>query len=137
MKNVGSKAEFAQERGRDLLRAYFRCLQLCDRVCMPDIFKAVVNMPAKRFWVSPWRATVVVGAIERGESIRHMRPTKQEMFHEILRRVNVLRQSYPGVCLSRLVEQVVQQPAPKFYLSPGSAKIYILKARKQWFGTKR
>jgi hypothetical protein len=90
-------------------------------------------MPAARFWVSVPRAAVVVTDIMRGDKLLYMRPNKREMFFEIHRRVMKLRQHYQDWSLPRLVEAVIVQPAPKFYLAPGSARVLILKARKQWF----
>lgn len=100
---------------------------------MPDVFRNVVDMPASRFWVSPSRAAVVVAGIMRGDTLRYMRPNKREMFFEIHRRVMILRRSRVGWSVRRLADAVVSQPAPKFYLAPGSARSLILKARKQWF----
>lgn len=133
MKNFGSVSEYHRERTRDLLRAYFRYLETCSHVSMPDVFKKVVDMPADRFWVSAPRAAAVVAGINRGDSLRYMRPNKREMFFEIHRRVTQLRQTHSDWSVRRLVKAVIAQPAPKFYLAPGSARALILKARKQWF----
>lgn len=133
VKNFGSKSEYHTERTRDLLRAYFRYLETCTRVSMPDVFKQVVEMPAARFWVSAPRATVVVANILRGDKLRYMRPNKRAMFLEIHRRVMNMKASRPDWPVARLVNAVIAQPAPKFYLAPGSARVLILKARKKWF----
>lgn len=136
MKNLGSKSEFHNERTSDLLRAYFRYLETCRHVSMPEVFKRVVSMPAARFWVSASRAAVVVAKIMRGDTLNYMRVNKREMFFEIHRRVVHLRQSCIDWPLPRLIEAVIEQPAPKFYLAPGSARVLILKARKKWFAEK-
>lgn len=135
MKNFGAKSEHHDERARDLLSAYFRYLNKCRHVSMSDVFNSVVNMPAARFWVSASRATVVVTRIMRGDPLLYMRPNKREMFFEIYRRVSILRHTHPWT-IHRLVELVISQPAPKFYLAPGSARVLILKARKQYFAEK-
>lgn len=103
---------------------------------MPDVFRHVVEMPAQQFWVSVPRAAVVVTAIMRGDSLSSMRENKREMFFEIHRRVLELRKKCPDWSMSRLVREVVCQPAPKFYLEPGSARVLILKERKLWFEEK-
>ena len=103
---------------------------------MPDVFNRVVEMPASRFYVSATRAAVAVAAIMRGDSLRNMRQNKREMFFEIHRRVLLLRRIHCHMSLTRLVELAVAQPAPKFYLAPGSARVLILKARKKWFAEK-
>ena len=100
---------------------------------MPDVFKKIVDMPASRFWVSTPRAAVVIACIMRGDKLHYMRPNKREMFFEIYRRVIKLRLKYSDWSMPKLIETVIAQPAPKFYLAPGSARALILKARKQWF----
>lgn len=133
MKHFGSKMEYSDERVADLMRTYDRHIAECAQIRMPDIYKAVVESPAKRFWVSDMRASVVVAAMMRGER-KHlrMRPLKREMFVEIYRRVLELRQQHPDWTTSALCAEVVTQPAPRFYLSAGSAKLIICKARKKW-----
>ena len=133
MKNFGSRSEYHRERTQDLLHAYFRYLKKCRQVSMPDVFKNVVNMPAIRFWVSSSRAAVVVASIMRGDPLHYMRPNKREMYFEIYRRVKILRDTHSDWSIPRLVETVIAQPAPKFYMAPGSARALILKARKKWF----
>lgn len=137
MKYFGSKSVYHDRRTRDILRAYFSYLEACDNVRMPDVFRHVVNMPAERFWVSTPRATVVVAGIDRGDKLLYMRQNKREMFFEIHRRVVALRKRYPNWTLPRLVGEVVAQPAPKFYIAPGSARVIILRARKKWYEDKR
>lgn len=76
---------------------------------------------------------VVIADMLRGRDLGSMRPSKREMFREIFDRVLVMRAKHPGLSLYKLVSMVVEQPAPKFYLSPSSAKIMICKARKEWY----
>lgn len=133
MKDFGCKSVYHAERSRDLLRAYFRHVEMSKHVSMPDVFKSVVDMPASRFWVSVARAVIVVASIMHGDKLKSMRPNKREMYLEIHRRVINLRQTHSDWSLPKLVEDVVSQPAPKFYLAPGSARALILKARKKWF----
>ncbi len=133
MKSFGSISEFHRERSRDLLRAYFRYIDDCPYISIQNVWRAVVDMPASQFWVSAPRAAVVVGMLARGQHLPPMRANKREMFLEIYSRVVALRRRYPAWSLIRLVRAVVSQPAPKFYLAPSSARILILKARKQWF----
>lgn len=136
MKNFGSACEFADERAADLLQAYFAYIESCVFVRMPEVFESVVNSPARRFYISAPRAAVVVAAMDKGDTLSSMRPNKREMFVEIYRRYMALRVNAPSAPVAHLVRQIVEQPAPKFYLSASSAKIIILKARKLWFKEK-
>lgn len=100
---------------------------------MADIFNRIVNMPSARFWVSGTRAAVVIANILKGDELRNMRPGKREMFMEIYRRFLEVRKNKPTWPITKIAENIVTQPAPKFYLAPGSARVIILKARKKWY----
>ena len=124
--------EYAHERMQDLMRAYDEYISSCAHIRMPDVYSAIVNMRSSRFWVSDIRATKVIYAMLRGMPLKDMRPLKREMFEEILRRVLALRKKRPELTIRTCCSIVVAQPAPKFYLTPGSAKIMVCKARKEW-----
>lgn len=135
-KFFGSTLEYSDERIRALMMEYERYISKCDYIRMPDVFAHIVNRPCRRFWVSNKRAAVVIANMLRGDKLESMHPTKREMFQEIFNRVKILRQKNPQKSLSALVSMVVCQPAPKFYLSPRSAKIMFYKAKKKWYQTK-
>lgn len=128
--------EYAEERMRDLMRAYDEYIAACGYIRMPEVYAAIVNMASRRFWVSDVRATKVVCAMLRGVAMEDMRPLKREMFEEIRARVVSLRRARPELSLRECCARVVEQPAPKFYLTPGSAKIMVCKARKRWMREK-
>lgn len=132
MKHKGAKMMYAQERINDLMTAYRQYITTCRHLRMPEAYNTIVNMPSKRFWVSDIRAALVVSAMLRGETpLETMWPLKREMYQEIYRRVLTLREEHPHLSTSELCSLVVAQPAPKFYLTPGSAKMMICKVRQQ------
>lgn len=132
MKNKGCGFEYAEERDNDLMRAYIEQIDSCGEIFLPSIFKRVVKMPSKRFWVSCERASIVIAEMVRGNKLTSMRPTKRAMFEEIYRRVMNLKRMHPEKTISQLVFDVIQEPAPQFYLTPGSAKVIVCKIRKTW-----
>lgn len=128
--------EYSRERLDDLMRVYDEYLSSYKHIRMPELYSNIVNKPSRRFWVSDIRASLVISAMIRGEShIYKMQPLKKEMYQEIYNRVMALRKRRPQLTISQLCSIVIAQPAPKFYLTPGSAKIMICKARREW--TKR
>lgn len=133
MKHFGNTFEYEKQRNDDLMRAYREVLHDVDVIKMPEIFKAVVNSPAARFWVSEERAAIVIAQMAKGHAIDKMRPMKKEMFQEIYNRVLQLQTIKPHLSLAQLVVEVIRQPAPKFYLTPGSAKVIISKIKKAWY----
>jgi len=114
------------------LNAFRQQIDATRFVRLRDIGKRIVNSPSPRFWVSEERAAAVVSAIMRGKPVlKTMRPTKREMFEEIHRRVVALKKEHPDWHLSRLVFEVVNSPAPKFYMEPSSALERLFKIRNQ------
>jgi len=133
MKPHGSKFEYEQERDKDLMRAYHLLIEKTDFISMPLIYEEIVNMPSARFWVSEGRAAIVIASMMRGDRLSSMRPNKREMFREIYRRAMKLKKEKPWLSLFDIAFNVVKQPAPKFYLTPGSAKVIICKAKRKWY----
>lgn len=138
MKHLGSLMMYSEEREKDLKRVYDEYIGKCKYVCMPDVYAHIVNMPSKRFWVSETRATLVVNGIIRGRNtLEKMCPSKREMFLEIYNRFVALKEKYPQMSTKDLCCMVVNQPAPKFYLTPKTAKVMICKIRKKWMEEKQ
>ena len=137
MKHKGALMEYSRERSDDLMRAYDEYIASCDHISMNDVYARIVNMPSRRFWVSDVRAALVVSAIARGQArLESMWPLRREMYEEIHRRVIAARGEYPHLSFSSLCAMVVEQPAPKFYLTAGSARVMVCKARKEWIRRK-
>lgn len=133
MKPHGTVLSFTHERNAALLKAYRQQIAAVSFIRLEDIGEKIVNSPAPRFWVSEERATTVVSAMMQGKSVLDsMRDTKREMFQEIYRRVLVLKKVHPDWPLSRLVFDVVNSPAPKFYMKASSALERLFKIRKAY-----
>ena len=136
-KRRGRTLECARERLDALMVEYDMYISRCRFIRMPEVFEYIVNRPCARFWVSEIRASVVISNMIKGFINPNMHPSKREMYDEIYRRVLRLRDAFPNLSLFRLVSKAIRQPAPKFYLSPSSAKIMIYKYRKEWYERKR
>lgn len=132
MKDFGSILLFTDERNEDLMRAYRHCLSVASSVPAPDIFKLVADSPAKRFWVSPERAAVVVSALIAGRPVGKMRPNKARMFQEIYRRYLIHKKKYPHLSTLDIVSIVVNEPAPRFYLTPRTVGELISRIRRRF-----
>lgn len=138
MKSFGSILTFTRERNAALLKAYQHHISAVKTIRLKEIGHKIVNSPSPRFWVSEERAAAVVSAIMRGKPILNsMRPTKREMFQEIYRRVIALKKVHPDWTLCQLVSDVVNSPAPKFYMEPSSALERLFKIRNGWYDAKR
>lgn len=91
-----------------------------------ELYGFAARQPASRFWVSEERATVVIRDRLAGRAdFSGMKPESRRMFTEILNRVRPVLARAPGMPVARAVREVVNGPAPEFYLTPLSAKVII------------
>lgn len=121
MKHHGCISDFIPQRNRELMRSYRHVLSKSQFIVRREVCAKVADSPCSRFWVSEERATAVVSALLRGHyALDNMNPLKREMFMEIFKRVQVLRTQRPKEPLFDIVMEVVNSPAPKFYMTPDS-----------------
>ena len=129
MKYFGSILDFTKQRNADLMRVYRDRLAEASIIVMPVIFQLVADSPASRFWVSEERAAIMAA----GKPMPRMRSNKREMFEEIYRRYLLMRKDYPDKSVYELVTKIVNQPAPKFYLTPRTVGEFIYRIKNGWY----
>lgn len=137
MKHIGCCAEYAEARAKDLLNVYLTYITHSKHISMTEVYQAIPNKPARRFYVSEMRATAVVGKIMQGDRLLNMHPCKREMFFEIYNRYKRIKDNFKGFPLSHIIGIIIEQPAPKFYITSSSAKLIVIKARKKWYEERR
>lgn len=133
MKYYGSILDFTQERNQELMRVYQEELSKDGYIVMPKIFEQVANSPCSRFWVSEERAAIVISTLLAGKVIPNMQKNKREMFDEIFRRFLIAREQYPEKSIYALAIMVVNQPAPKFYMTPRTVGELIYRIKNGWY----
>lgn len=133
MKYYGSILDFTQERNQELMRVYQEKLSKAGYIVMPKIFEQVANSPCSRFWVSEERAAIVISTLLAGKVIPNMRKNKREMFDEIFHRFLIAREQYPEKSIYALAIMVVNQPAPKFYMTPRTVGELIYRIKNGWY----
>lgn len=131
MKKKGTISQLRHQRDEDLMRAFQQELAGRPHILLPQVLEAVVSSPSKRFWVTSERASIVIYSMMAGDKLQGMLPLKRKMFREIYRRVMRLKRNYPQLSISLLTEQVVNERAPEFYITPQSAKVIISRIRKR------
>lgn len=129
MKHIGSSFPYKKERECELLCAFKRELANSKHIVMNSILQRVVNSPCSKFWVTEERAAIVISNMLCGKAI-FATDSKREMFTELLKRYKEERKKRKTEPISRIVFDIVNSPAPKFYLSISQAKIIINAARK-------
>ena len=133
MKYYGSILDFTQERNQELMRVYQDKLSKAGYIVMPEIFEQVANSPCSRFWVSEERAAIVISSLLARKILPNMRKNKREMFDEIFRRFLIVRERYPEKSIYALAIMVVNQPAPKFYMTPRTVGELIYRIKNGWY----
>ena len=126
MKKKGAYCDFTQQRNEELLRAYRRCAQEAAIIVLPQLLEQTVRQPCSRFWVSPQRATEVIGQMMQGnDATATMRPLKKAMYKELFARACRIREKFPTMGIFDITVRAVYSPAPQFYIAPSAAKIYL------------
>ena len=133
MKHAGNTSDYIEEINQDVMRAYYELLQSSENIVLQELTQKLVNMSSRRFWVSEERVAIVCAKMMKGDKLRNMRPTTRKMYKEIYKRVLVYKKKYPEMSLAEIAFHVVRQPAPMFYLTPGSAKVIIQRTKKKVF----
>lgn len=133
MRHIGSILDFTHQRNDDIMRAFRNQLAQSKFIVMSDIFELVAESPASRFWVSEERAAIVISAMLAGKPLPPMRRNKREMFNEIYRRFLIERKANPEKSIYELVAIIVNQPAPKFYLTPRTVGEFICRIKNGWY----
>jgi len=100
------------------------------------ILEMTVNSPSKRFWVSEEQATIVVSSVLKGRDLSGMRPNKRDLYMEIYRRFTAYENRF-DTPLCVIVSDIVNQPAPRFFLTAGSAAVIISKINTGWYDKRR
>ena len=131
MKKKGNVTGYAAARMADLVRAYKECTVSASHIVINNVCRNMAEMPSKRFWVSPTRASVVVSLLLRGnDALRLMHPLRREMSTDIYSRGMALRERHQTAPWRKFCKRAVRQPAPKFYLTPKSIKVMLCKHKR-------
>lgn len=139
MKYIGSHFEYEDERNRELVRAVTEQMTTgSGYMQLKDACRLAVLSPCSRFWVSEERAAIVMSQLSKGEDIDKIirSPTKREMYLEIFSRVKTILAKHPGMSIYDATFDVVTERAPKFYLTPASAKVIYYRIQSKWYEKK-
>lgn len=128
------KSYFIPSRNENLYREFLNRLGKNGRSIREIFDDLAANAPADRFYISEEQAQRIVSRLNRGKTFtRNSRSPRVRMARDIQRRVNNLRKANPRMSLREAVYQVVNSPAPAFYLTAGSIRtiLYTLHRAKR------
>lgn len=132
MKHIGNKFKYEFERDKELIKTFHKVLMSVDNTNLNKILEMTVNSPCSRFWVSEERAAIVLSKMFGGEDISYMSESKKAMYNELFKRAKERKAKYPNRSIYDIAIDVTGQKAPRFYLTPQSAKTIICKIKKKW-----
>lgn len=126
MRNKNSTLEFGRERNEFLLRSFRESIAAQSRISIDNAFRQATEKPAPRFWVSEVRAANVIGKMLAGDDpTADMVPEKREMYREMFARFMAMREENPDASIARLCFEVVNDEAPRSYMSWHRARVLI------------
>lgn len=131
MKKRNSTSEFGKERNRFLLQAFRESIAAQSKIAIKNAFKEATEAPPPRFWVSEARAAAVLGKMLAGEDpTADMNLEKREMYQELYARFLELRELYPEASIAELTFRVVNDEAPRSYISWQRARMIIYEEKR-------
>ena len=129
--------EFKEERDKDFLASYDFVIkkhgEKAPYLKRDELLLEAIMRPAKRFYVSEEQSFRIISKMLKGQGIGIRNPLKLQMYEEIFLRV---KQELEKSNLStiEIIEKVINQSAPRFYIDIKSARIlhYKLLNRRRW-----
>lgn len=127
MKNTDLK----KARDKALYAAYKKGLGEGKFATMRDAAKYVCKQPAPRFYIEAEKASILIGRILANVSLINMNSCSRRMAWQLFRSYKAYLAEHPGTKLSRerIMEEIVSEPAPEFYLEPQRTRKILYKER--------
>lgn len=131
--------ELKRQRDADLYDVYKRGLETNSFANMSQAADYVIRQPAPQFYVSPREVSLAMGRLQRGMSLIALSPSSRRRFWQLKDNYDAYLEAHPDNHLSRerVLELLVEEPAPEFYLSWRSAREILrremIKRRNRWF----
>ena len=130
--------ELKQARDRALYAAFKRLLAERGFPTMREAASAVCKQPAPRFFIEPEKASLLVGYILNDCAPSNWNRSTRRLAQQLYARYLAYVEAHPGSKMSRerIMEMIVEQPAPEFYIEGQRARKILYaersKARKKW-----
>lgn len=129
MKNT----ELKKTRDKALYHEFRKGLSEGKFATMGEAAEYVCKQPAPQFFIEPKKASVLVGRIMADVSLINLNSCSRRRAWELYRRYVRYMDEHPGCKLARerVMEILVEEPAPEFYIEAQRAKKILNKERKQ------
>ena len=123
---------------RDLYAVYKRGLEEGRFTSIRSASEWISRQPAPCFYISPEAAYKYIGWVRARRSLMNFNASQRRMIRRLYSDYNKYLSDHPDTkrsCID-IMDELVQRPAPEFYMSPGSIKVVLLeeiaKVKKRW-----
>lgn len=125
--------ELSLSQKRALYSTYIKGLEEGLFTSLRNAAEIVTKQPAPCFFISPKRASILVGMIQGGVSLVNLGHNTRRMAWQLFHNYKDYRREHPDCNLSRerILEILIDQPAPEFYLSPTAVRHILASAIKE------
>lgn len=131
MKHKGTGNVYITQRNKDLYEKYKDVIKFSEIITSKEIFRRLVSMPAKRFYVSEDRASVIIRKMMKGEEVGNMKKETKKMYHDMFNLVTKILNSDKTSTMSKAISKVLNGDAPYFYLTENSARVIISRIKNK------
>ena len=119
------------ERDYDLLNAYREVLRSIPYpFLLSDVVCKAIRHPAKRFYCASRGVYETIKKLRAGEQVHYCGEERERLINDVMMRVDIRELYEPTLSLKQIVEDVLESPAPEFYLKPSSGIIILHKIQK-------
>ena len=131
--------ELKRQRDADLYDVYKRGMDTHSFANMSQAADYVISQPAPKFYVSAREVSLAIGKLQRGISLIALSSSSRRRIWQLKDNYDAYLLAHPDNNLSRvaILEMLVEEPAPEFYLSWRSAREILrremIKRRNAWF----
>lgn len=130
--------ELKRQRDNALYSVYVDGLEHGRFASMREAGRYASKHPAPRYFIEAEKASILVGRIMAKVSLIDLNSNSRRRVWHLYRRYQHFLSEHPGCKLSRerVLEEIVMEPAPEFYLEPQQARKIlqreIKKVRLRW-----
>lgn len=119
--------ELKRKKACALYSVYKKGLEQGRFASLYDAGRIVASSPAPSFFISAKRASILIGRIQARVSLIDLHSSQRRMVWQLWRNYNAFLAAHPDNTLSRerVLEILVDEPAPEFYISTDGARRLI------------
>lgn len=121
--------ELNDAKAAALYHVYHKGLEEGRFTSLSKAARYCIGQPAPRFYISARQASLVIGKIQAHISLIGLRSSQRRMMWQLWEDYRRWRREHPDSTASRerVLEHLVEQPAPEFYMTEEAARKMLRK----------